>query len=51
MKRINQRLFKGSFALLMAVVTTMSLAQAPHTIQVSQWIESRHGLLGALLRE
>jgi thiol-disulfide isomerase/thioredoxin len=34
MKRINQRLFKGSFALLMAVVTTMGLAQAPHTIQV-----------------
>lgn len=34
MKRINQRLFKGSFALLMAVFTTMGLAQAPHTIQV-----------------
>ena len=34
MKRTNQRLAKGSFALLMVVGTAMGLAQAPHTIQV-----------------
>ena len=35
MKRTNQRLAKGSFALLMVVGTAMGQAQAlPHTIQV-----------------
>ena len=34
MKRTNQRLAKGSFALLMVAGTAMGLAQKPHTIQV-----------------